>query len=63
MTGLGVVIAFRIMDQAHACQTVVSSTVSDLVVGSGIQFKELGVSALKGVPVDWRLARVDHLSE
>lgn len=59
VTGLGVIIASRIMDQAGACETYVSSTVSDLVVGSDLKFTDLGPRALKGVPGDWRLARVD----
>ena len=36
-------------------QVVVSSTVKDLVVGSGLQFEDLGLHALKGVPDKWRL--------
>jgi len=35
-----------------------SSTVRDLVVGSGIEFEDRGVQALKGVPGDWRLFAV-----
>jgi hypothetical protein len=34
---------------------VCSSTVKDLVVGSGIEFEERGTHALKGVPGEWRL--------
>jgi class 3 adenylate cyclase len=33
----------------------VSSTVRDLVVGSGIEFDPLGVKSLKGVPGEWAL--------
>jgi hypothetical protein len=36
----------------------VSSTVKDLVVGSGIDFADLGTHQLKGVPGDWRLFSV-----
>ena len=36
-------------------EVVVSSTVTDLVVGSGINFADLGAHQLKGVPGDWRL--------
>ena len=37
---------------------VVSSTVRDLVVGSGIDFVERGTEVLKGVPGEWRLYSV-----
>jgi len=36
----------------------VSSTVKDLVAGSGISFVDRGVHALKGVPGEWRLHAV-----
>lgn len=35
-----------------------SSTVKDLVAGSGIEFDDRGAHALKGVPGEWRLFRV-----
>ena len=38
---------------------VVSSTVKDLVVGSGIAFVDRGAQALKGVPGEWQLYAVD----
>jgi hypothetical protein len=37
---------------------LVSSTVKDLVVGSGIEFEERGLRELKGVPGEWRLFAV-----
>ena len=37
---------------------LVSSTVKDLVVGSGINFEERGEHELKGVPGEWRLFAV-----
>ena len=37
-----------------------SSTVHDLVVGSGIAFSDRGSHQLKGVPGEWRLYAVDH---
>jgi hypothetical protein len=37
----------------------VSSTVKDLVVGSGLRFGERGRVALKGVPGEWQLYVVD----
>jgi hypothetical protein len=40
---------------------VVSSTVKDLVVGSGIEFEECGSVELKGVPGTWQLFEVTSL--
>ena len=37
---------------------LVSSTLRDLVIGSGIEFEERGVHELKGVPGEWRLFAV-----
>jgi hypothetical protein len=34
---------------------LVSSTVRDLVAGSGLRFDDRGMHALKGVPDEWRL--------
>ena len=39
---------------------LVSSTVKDLVVGSGIEFAERGTHELKGVPGDWRVFLVSN---
>jgi len=38
----------------------VSSTVEDLVAGSGLRLTERGTHALKGVPDEWRLFAVEH---
>jgi hypothetical protein len=37
---------------------LVSSTVKDLVAGSGIDFEDRGMRELKGVPGEWRLFAV-----
>jgi hypothetical protein len=37
----------------------VSSTVRDLVAGSGIRFSDLGMHALRGVDQEWRLLRAE----
>jgi hypothetical protein len=37
---------------------LVSSTVKDLVIGSGIEFADRGAHQLKGVPGEWRLYAV-----
>ena len=39
-------------------EILVSSTVKDLVVGSGLAFEDAGEHELKGVPDRWRLYRV-----
>jgi class 3 adenylate cyclase len=41
--------------QAEAGEILVSSTVKDLVAGSGLAFADRGVHRLKGVPGEWRL--------
>lgn len=56
--GLAVHIAARVMDQAGPGEVLVSSTVKDLVVGSGIDFSDRGPRELRGVPGEWRLFAV-----
>src|SRR5580704_4809363 len=56
--GLAVHIAARIGSLASPNEVLVSSTVKDLVVGSGIEFEDRGEYELKGVPGSWRLFRV-----
>jgi class 3 adenylate cyclase len=53
--GLAVHIAARVMDNAGPSEVLVSSTVKDLVVGSGIDFEDRGSHELRGVPGEWRL--------
>ena len=53
--GIAVHIGARVATQAPAGEVLVSSTVKDLVAGSGIQFEDRGVHALKGVPGEWHL--------
>jgi class 3 adenylate cyclase len=45
---------------AEAGQVLVSRTVTDLVVGSGHQFRDKGEHILKGVPGEWRVFAVDE---
>jgi len=56
--GLAVHIGARVMGAAAPGEVLVSSTVKDLVVGSGIDFVERGSHELKGVPGEWRLFAV-----
>jgi class 3 adenylate cyclase len=53
--GIAVHIGARVAALAAPSEVLVSGTVRDLVVGSGIEFKERGSTALKGVPGEWRL--------
>ena len=53
--GLAVIIGARVREQARPGEVLASSTVKDLVAGSGLNFEERGERALKGVPGTWRL--------
>jgi DNA-binding NarL/FixJ family response regulator len=57
--GIAVNIGARVAAAGDAGDVVVSSTVRDLVAGSGIGFTDRGPHALKGVPDRWRLFVVD----
>ena len=56
--GMAVHIAARVSGLAHPDEVLVSRTVKDLVVGSGIEFAERGTHTLKGVPDVWELHAV-----
>jgi pimeloyl-ACP methyl ester carboxylesterase len=55
LRGLAVHIAARVGAVAEPGEVLVSSTVRELVIGSGIELRERGVHVLRGVPGDWRL--------
>jgi class 3 adenylate cyclase len=57
--GIAVHIGARVGAIAGAGEVLVSGTVKDLVVGSGISFEDRGERELKGVPGQWRLWAVD----
>ena len=57
--GIAVHIGARVASKAAAGEILVSSTVKDLVVGSGLRFREWGEAALKGVPGEWTLYRFE----
>jgi class 3 adenylate cyclase len=59
--GIAVHLAARILGAAGTGEVVVSRTVADLVVGSGIEFANLGAHDLKGIPGSWNLCRVDQV--
>jgi class 3 adenylate cyclase len=55
LAGMAVNIGARVGASAGPGEVLASQTVKDLVVGSGIEFEDRGIHALKGVPGDWRL--------
>ena len=55
---IAVHIAARVAAEAEAGETVVSSTVRDLVAGSGLRFQDRGIRALKGLPEEVHLYSV-----
>ncbi len=58
--GIAVHIAARVMAAAGAGEVLVSSTVRDLVAGSGVRFADRGVKVLKGVPDAWQLFAAEY---
>ncbi len=56
--GIAVNIGARVGSSANAGEVLVSRTVTDLVAGSGIEFADRGLHALKGVPGEWQLYAV-----
>jgi class 3 adenylate cyclase/pimeloyl-ACP methyl ester carboxylesterase len=60
--GIGVHIGARVSALAGANDVLVSSTLRDLVIGSGLEFDERGTQELKGVPGEWRLFAVASAS-
>jgi class 3 adenylate cyclase len=59
--GIGVHIGARVSALAAPNDVLVSSTLRDLVIGSGLEFEERGAHKLKGVPGEWRLFAVASL--
>ena len=57
--GIAVHIGARVAHEAQPGEVLVSSTVKDLVAGSGMTFRERGRTQLKGVPGEWMLYAVD----
>jgi class 3 adenylate cyclase len=55
VTGVAVHTGARVAAHAGAGEVVVSSTVRDLVAGSGIDFRDRGAVTLKGLPGEWQL--------
>jgi class 3 adenylate cyclase len=59
ISGLAVHIGARVSALAQASEVLVTSTVQMLVLGSGIQFADRGLHALKGVTEPWQIYAVD----
>ena len=59
IAGIAVHTGARVAAHAQAGEVVVSSTVRDLVAGSGIAFADHGTHTLKGIPGEWRLFAVE----
>ncbi len=59
--GIAVHIASRVMDRAEDGGVAVSSTVKDLVTGSGFSFRSTGSHQLKGVPGEWTIYEVTKM--
>jgi class 3 adenylate cyclase len=55
LVGIAVHIGSRLLGIAEPGEVLVSSTVRDLVTGSGIEFDDRGEHALKGVGSEWHL--------
>jgi class 3 adenylate cyclase len=56
--GIAVHVAARILGEAAPGEVIVSSTVKELVTGSGLRFTDRGTRILRGVPDEWRLFAV-----
>jgi class 3 adenylate cyclase len=60
LAGIAVHIGARVASVAAPDEVLVSSTVHDLVAGSGLQFTDRGRHALKGIPGEWQLFAVER---
>jgi class 3 adenylate cyclase len=58
VAGVAVHIGARVSALAGAGEVLVSSTVKDIVAGSGIEFQDRGEHELKGVPGSWKIYAV-----
>ena len=60
VAGIAVHIGARVMERASPGEVLASSTVKDLVFGSGLRFADRGVHSLRGVPDEWRLYALER---
>ena len=61
--GIAVHIGARVSALAGPNEVLVSSTLRDLVIGSGLEFEDRGAHELKGVPGEWRLLPSPRVSD
>ncbi|MGH2884304.1 MAG: adenylate/guanylate cyclase domain-containing protein, partial [Solirubrobacteraceae bacterium] len=57
--GVAVHIGARVCGLAGPSEVLVSGTVRDLLAGAGLAFADRGLQALRGIPGDWRLYRLE----
>jgi class 3 adenylate cyclase len=62
VAGIAVHTGARVAASARPGEVLVSSTVKDLVAGSGLVFRDRGEHELKGIPGDWQLFAVERAS-
>lgn len=60
LAGIAVHTGARVASLAGPGDILVTSTVRDLVAGSGLRFEQRGTHKLKGVPGEWNILAVDH---
>jgi class 3 adenylate cyclase len=58
VAGIAVHTGARVATMAQPGEVLVSSTVKDLVAGSGLEFDDRGTHKLKGIPGEWQLYSV-----
>jgi pimeloyl-ACP methyl ester carboxylesterase/class 3 adenylate cyclase len=58
--GIAVHIGARVASEAAPGEVLVSSTVRDLVAGSGLRFHDRGAAQLNGLPEEWKLYAVER---
>jgi class 3 adenylate cyclase len=63
ITGMAVHIGARVAAQAKASEVLASSTIRELVIGSGFKFTSRGGHQLKGVPGTWELYVVEQAAD
>ncbi len=56
--GIAVHLCSRVISKAGNGEVLITSTVKDLVAGSGLQFESRGKHVLKGIPGEWELYSV-----
>jgi class 3 adenylate cyclase len=60
VAGIAVHTGARVAAHAQTGEVLVSSTVKDLVAGSGLSFQDRGMQRLKGIPGEWRLFAIEE---